>query len=103
MRPIVKFSGGKIVPRSDLRAGTALGYTTSRQSNSLNILQWNAGGLTAAKRTELEQIVKTNDIDIFCIMEANLTQRTADLLLQGLLLPSSRKNETNRQWNPHRR
>ncbi|KAI5727702.1 hypothetical protein M8J77_005854 [Diaphorina citri] len=38
----------------------------------LHLLEWNAGGLTLAKRINLEQLIKTHNIDVFCIMEANL-------------------------------
>lgn len=52
----VKLSGGKIVPQSDLRAGTTL-----MVQNQLNILQWNAGGLTSAKKTELANKLSDNN------------------------------------------
>ncbi|KAI5754580.1 hypothetical protein M8J77_009716 [Diaphorina citri] len=84
MRPKVKHSGDKIVPRSDLRAGTALDKTSSSNTtSSLNVLQWNAGGLTASKRTELEQIININNIDVFCIMEANLTEELLTFSFKG--------------------
>ena len=71
----VKYSGVKIVPHSDLRAGT-----TSREAkhylnrrSKIRILQWNAGGLTQAKRIELSKILFDHNIDVFFIQEANLT------------------------------
>ena len=64
----VKSSKGKIVPYSDLRKGI-----TSGISNTLQVLQRNAGGLTPTKRTEINKILLSNDIDIFVIQEANLT------------------------------
>jgi exonuclease III len=39
----------------------------------LRLLQWNAGGLSQAKRMELLQTLHERDIDVFTIMEANLT------------------------------
>lgn len=68
----VKYSGVKIVPHSDLRAGTTSREPNNRRNN-IRILQWNAGGLTQAKRIELNKILFDKDIDIFFIQEANLT------------------------------
>ncbi|KAI5725988.1 hypothetical protein M8J77_022473 [Diaphorina citri] len=88
MRPKVKSSGVKIVPRSDLRVGTALG------SNILTVLQWNAGGITSGKRTELQQIISTQNVDVFCIMEANLTDQNPNFSFNGYtlhVLPKARQ------------
>uniref|UniRef100_A0A8D8Q7F5 Endonuclease/exonuclease/phosphatase domain-containing protein n=1 Tax=Cacopsylla melanoneura TaxID=428564 RepID=A0A8D8Q7F5_9HEMI len=90
MRPNVKYSG--LVPHSDIRGGTTLGKTSP--SLSFSILQWNAGGLTTAKRTELEQLVKTHNADVFCIMEANLTLEGLNFAFTGYalhLLPKARQ------------
>ena len=40
---------------------------------SLKILQWNAGGLSQSKKTELLLNLVKHNVDIFAIMEANLT------------------------------
>jgi hypothetical protein len=39
----------------------------------LKILQWNAGGLSQNKKTELHLNLVKHDVDIFAIMEANFT------------------------------
>ena len=41
-------------------------------NTSLKILQWNAGGLSQSKKTELQLNLVKHDVDIFAIMEANL-------------------------------
>ena len=43
----------------------------------LRILQWNAGGLSQSKKTELATVLQRLDVDVFTIMEANL--KTDDL------------------------
>ena len=43
---------------------------------SLKILQWNAGGLSQSKKTELHLNLIKHDVDIFAIIEANLTAET---------------------------
>ncbi|KAI5752692.1 hypothetical protein M8J77_019486 [Diaphorina citri] len=90
MRPNVKFlSGGKIVGQSDLRVPTALGH-----DSLLTVLQWNAGGITTSKRTELHKILVENDVDMFCIMEANLTNENLNFNMSGYtlhILPKSRQ------------
>ena len=40
---------------------------------NLKILQWNAGGLSQSKKAELHLNLVKHDVDIFAIMEANLT------------------------------
>ena len=40
---------------------------------TLNVLQWNAGGLTQDKKTELYNTVSNHKIDVFFVMEANIT------------------------------
>jgi len=46
---------------------------TNQSTTKLKILQWNAGGLSSAKRTELKQITSQNDLDLLIINEANPT------------------------------
>ena len=45
---------------------------TNQSTAKLNILQWNAGGLSSTKMTELKQITTQNDVDLI-INEANST------------------------------
>jgi len=42
-------------------------------NTNLHILQWNAGGLSQRKNTELHLNLVKHDVDFFAIMEANLT------------------------------
>jgi len=46
---------------------------TNQPTTKLKILQWNAGGLSSAKMTELKQIITQNDTDLLIINEANTT------------------------------
>jgi len=46
---------------------------TNRPTTKLKILQWNAGGLSPAKMTELKQLTTQTDADILIINEANTT------------------------------
>ncbi|GFS94744.1 hypothetical protein NPIL_509741 [Nephila pilipes] len=39
---------------------------------SFRVFQWNAGGLSQSKRTELLKILHEKEIDVFSIMETNL-------------------------------
>ena len=59
--PRVKFSGGKIVPRSDLRVGTTLGSSRARQriykSRDLKLGTWNVKSLnTGGLKTVAQEI-----------------------------------------------
>ncbi|VDO10797.1 unnamed protein product [Rodentolepis nana] len=47
----------------------------SRQSESqrLQILQWNAGRMSQDKKIKVQKILQTYDVDIFTIMEANIS------------------------------
>ncbi|GFT19287.1 hypothetical protein NPIL_30121 [Nephila pilipes] len=45
----------------------------SPRVHSFPVLQWNAGGLSQSKRTEFLMILHEKEIDVFSIMEANLT------------------------------
>jgi hypothetical protein len=60
--PRVKYSGGKIVSHSDLQVGTTLGGPGQRD-NQLKILQWNAGSLNQAKKTELHRTLEDKEMD----------------------------------------
>jgi hypothetical protein len=46
---------------------------TKQSMTKLTVLQWNAGGLSFAKMTELKQITTQNDADILIINKANIT------------------------------
>jgi exonuclease III len=59
----------------DLWAGTTLGGPGQR-NNQLKILQWNAGGLNQAKKTELHRTLEDKEIGAFCIFKANVTEET---------------------------
>lgn len=74
MCPKDKLSGVKTVPQSDLRVGTSLGKPHGNNSNTLRILQWNAGGMSQSKKQELMKILEDRDIDVFTIQEANLSE-----------------------------
>ena len=50
---------------------------TNRSTTTLKILQWNAGGLSSAKMTELKQITTQTNTDILIINEANITADNA--------------------------
>ena len=42
----------------------------------LRVLQWNAGGLSQDKRKQLQQLLRSQEVDVFTIMEANLDNNT---------------------------
>ncbi|VDO13827.1 unnamed protein product [Rodentolepis nana] len=46
-----------------------------RQSESLRlqILQWNSGGMSQEKKIQVQKILQNYDVDIFTIMEANIS------------------------------
>ena len=50
---------------------------TNQSLTKLKILQWNAGGLSSAKTTELKQITTQYDADLLIINEANTTAENA--------------------------
>jgi exonuclease III len=50
---------------------------TKQPPTKLKILQWNAGGLSSAKMTELKHITTQNDADLLIINEANTTAENA--------------------------
>jgi hypothetical protein len=77
--PRVKYAGGKIIPHSDLWAGTTLGGPGQRD-NQHKILQWNAGGLNQAKKRELHRTLEDKEIDAFCIFETNVMEETIKYL-----------------------
>ncbi|VDO15608.1 unnamed protein product [Rodentolepis nana] len=43
------------------------------ESQRLQILQWNAGGMSPDKKIQVQKILQTYDVDIFTIMEANIS------------------------------
>ncbi|VDN98836.1 unnamed protein product [Rodentolepis nana] len=53
------------------------GYKKNRprqgESLRLQILQWNAGGMSPDKKIQIQKILQTYDVDIFTIMEANIS------------------------------
>jgi ribonuclease HI len=50
--------------------------TMNKRSNlPLKILHWNAGGMSQSKQIELEQVLHSKNIDVFCIVEANMSQQ----------------------------
>ncbi|VDO16301.1 unnamed protein product [Rodentolepis nana] len=53
------------------------GYKKDRprqgKSQRLQILQWNAGGMSPDKKIQIQKILQTYDVDIFTIMEANIS------------------------------
>ncbi|GFT90936.1 hypothetical protein TNCV_4995161 [Trichonephila clavipes] len=61
----------------------------------LRILQWNAGGFSREKRTQLMSILISQDIDVFIIVEANLSHDSLKLHTFGpyctKILPKSRR------------
>ena len=68
MLPKAKDSG-VIVPHSDLREGTAKGHT-----HNMKVLQWNCRGFSHDKKTELRRLLHKEDIDVFGIMETNISE-----------------------------
>ena len=50
---------------------------TKQHSAKLNILQWNAAGLSSADVAELKQITVQNDTDLLIINDANSTEENA--------------------------
>ncbi|VDO02082.1 unnamed protein product [Rodentolepis nana] len=42
------------------------------ESQRLQILQWNTGGMSPYKKIQVQKILQTYDVDIFTIMEANI-------------------------------
>ena len=68
MLPKAKDSG-VIVPHSDLREGTAKGHT-----HNMKVLQWNCRGFSHDKKTELRRLLHKEDIDVFGIMETNISK-----------------------------
>ncbi|GFV30125.1 hypothetical protein TNCV_2914161 [Trichonephila clavipes] len=61
----------------------------------LRILQWNAGGFSHEKKTQLISILISQDIDVFIIVEANLSHDSLKLHTFGpyctKILPKSRR------------
>jgi ribonuclease HI len=106
--PRVKYSGGKTVPHSDLRAGTTLGAPRQEDNyNNMKVLQWNAGGLKGHKKSELRKTLEDEEIDVFCILEANVTEENIKYLnLENYnlnLLPKSRQIASGILVGAHKR
>jgi len=68
--PGVKYSGGKLVPHLDLRAGTASGGCKNRIKKDLRIGKWNVRTLsqTGALQVAVREIEKYK-LDILAIQE----------------------------------
>ena len=68
--PGVKYSGGKLVPHSDLRAGTASGGSKNRIKKDLRIGTWNVQTLykTGALQVAVRETEKY-ELDILAIQE----------------------------------
>ncbi|VDO02733.1 unnamed protein product [Rodentolepis nana] len=53
------------------------GYKKNRprqsESRRLQILQWNAGGMSPNKKIQVQKILQIYDVDNFTIMEANIS------------------------------
>ncbi|VDO02562.1 unnamed protein product [Rodentolepis nana] len=43
------------------------------ESRRLQIFQWHAGGMSPDKKIQVQNILQTYDVDIFTIMEANIS------------------------------
>ena len=52
------------------------GCWPSRESKSLRVLQWNAGGLRA-RSTELLHFLSSHPVDLICIQESNLNSSSS--------------------------
>ncbi|VDN97657.1 unnamed protein product [Rodentolepis nana] len=54
------------------------GYKKNRprqgESQRLQILQWNAGGMSPDKKIQVQKILQTYDVDIFTIIETNISE-----------------------------
>uniref|UniRef100_A0A0R3TEL8 Endo/exonuclease/phosphatase domain-containing protein n=1 Tax=Rodentolepis nana TaxID=102285 RepID=A0A0R3TEL8_RODNA len=61
----LKIIGGKSVK--------SINWPWNGESQRLQILQGNAGGMSQDKKTQVQKILQTYDVDIFTIMEANLS------------------------------
>jgi hypothetical protein len=67
--PREKYSRGKIVPHLDLWAWTAMGELWQKDDcNKFQVLQWNAGDLKQAKKTELCKTLEDEETDGFAIV-----------------------------------
>ena len=66
----VKYSGGKLVPHSDLRAGTAREDTSVKGDKMLRIGTWNVRSLRACGKLEnLKMEMRRLDLDVLGISE----------------------------------
>ncbi|VDO07971.1 unnamed protein product [Rodentolepis nana] len=46
----------------------------------LQILQWNAGGMSPDQKIQIQKILQTYDVAIFTIMEANISDAKTEVL-----------------------
>ena len=67
---------GKMVYNYGNKAMKQKNRSCRNDSHYLKILQWNAGALSQPKKTELQTTLTKYNIDVFSIMEANLTSNT---------------------------
>ena len=68
--PWVKYSGGKIVPHSDLRAGTTQRDANIKETNTLRVGAWNVRSLQRSGRLEdLKREMHRLGLDIVGISE----------------------------------
>lgn len=65
-------SGVKTVLHSVLRERTVLRHREVKKS--LNVLQWNAGGMSSAKKSELMKTLDEEKVDVFVVLEANINE-----------------------------
>jgi len=67
----------------------------TRPNPKCKIMQWNTGGLSITKLTEIEHIIKEKDIDVLIVNEANIVaENTKYYNIQGFnnyRLPKSRQ------------
>ena len=65
--------GKAVYLNADLTSKTQTKQKLPSQDETLRILQWNCGGLTQQKKTELMKVMSDENIDLFIIIEANKT------------------------------
>ena len=70
-------SGGTVIPRMKARKMNKKMPFSGQKSEErqMNIHQWNAGGLSNPKMTEIKKNVNEENIDVRIIKEANVTKK----------------------------